>query len=52
MARPGGILDDMARNQMTTEMAEDRRHWHIMIRAGTLRIVEADRWEVKKDDIL
>ena len=23
--------DDMARNQMTTEMAEDRRHWHVMI---------------------
>ena len=39
------VKDDMARNQMTTEMAEDRRHWHVMIRAGTLRSVEADRWE-------
>ena len=36
------VKDDMARNQMTTEMAEDRRHWHV-IRAGTLRSVEADR---------
>ena len=33
------VKDDMARNQMTTEMAEDRRHWHVMIRAGTLRSV-------------
>ena len=39
------VKDDMARNQMTTEMAEDRRHWHVMIRAGTLRRVEADRSE-------
>ena len=30
---------DMARNQMT---AEDRGHWHVMIRTGTLRSVEAD----------
>ena len=37
------VKDDMARNQMTTEMAEDRRHWHVMIGAGTLRSVEADR---------
>ena len=37
------VKDDMARNQMTTEMAEDRRHWHVLIRAGTLRRVEADR---------
>ena len=37
------VKDDMARNQVTTEMAEDRRHWHVMIRAGTLRSVEADR---------
>ena len=36
------VRDDMARNQLTTEMAEDRRHWHVMIRAGTLRSVEAD----------
>ena len=37
------VKEDMARNQMTTEMAEDRRHWHVMIRAGTPRSVEADR---------
>ena len=39
------VKEDMARNQMTTvtEMAEDRKHWHVMIRAGTLRIVEAER---------
>ena len=37
------VNDDMARNQMMTEMAEDRRHGHVMIRAGTLRSVEADR---------
>ena len=30
-------------NQMTTEMKEDRKHWHVLIRAGTLRIVEAER---------
>ena len=24
------VKDDIARNQMTTEMAEDRRHWHVM----------------------
>ena len=41
--RPKLVKYDMARNQMTTEMAEDRRHWHVMIRAGTLRSVEADR---------
>ena len=35
--------EDMARNQTTTEMAEDRKHWHVMIQAGTLRSVEADR---------
>ena len=28
--------------QMTTEMADDRRHWHVMIRAGTLRSVESE----------
>ena len=25
------VRDDMAINQMTTEMAEDRGHWHVMI---------------------
>ena len=37
------VRDDMARNQMTTEMAEERGHWHVMIRAGTLQSVEAER---------
>ena len=37
------VKDDMARSQMTTEMAEDRRPWHVMIRAGTLQSVEVDR---------
>ena len=37
------VKEDMARNQTTTEMAEDRKHWHVMIRAGTLQSIEADR---------
>ena len=37
------VKEDMARNPMTTEMAEDRKHWHVMSQAGTLRSVEADR---------
>ena len=37
------VRDDISRNQMTTEMAEDRGHWHVMIRAGTLCSVGADR---------
>ena len=32
------VKDDMARNQMTTEMAEDRKHWHVMILAGTYSV--------------
>ena len=39
----GLVKEDTARNLMTTEMAEDRKHWHVMIQAGTLRSVEADR---------
>ena len=35
------VKEDMARNQMTTEMAEDRIHWHVMIQAGTPGSVEA-----------
>ena len=31
------VKEDMTRNQMTTEMAEDRKHWHVMIQAGTLQ---------------
>ena len=31
------MKEDMARKQMTTEMAEDRTHWHVMIQAGALR---------------
>ena len=31
------MKEDMARNQMKTEMAEDGKHWHVMVRkAGTL----------------
>ena len=30
------VKEDMARNQMPIEMAEDRKHWHVMIQAGTL----------------
>ncbi len=33
------VKEDIARNQMTTEMAEDRKHWHVMIQSGTLRSV-------------
>ena len=36
-ARP--VKDDMATNQMTTEMAEDRKHWHAMTHAGTLLFI-------------
>ena len=35
------VEDDMAGNQMTTEMAEERKHWHAMIQAGRLQSVEA-----------
>ena len=38
----------MARNQMPTEMAEDWKHRHVMIQAGTLRSVDAKRWEGEK----
>ena len=41
MARPGER--GYGQNQMTTEMADDRKHWHGMIQAGTLRNVEAGR---------
>ena len=37
------VKEDMVRNQMTTEMAEDRKHWHVIIRAGTLQSLEAER---------
>ena len=37
------VKENMARNQTMTDLAEDRRHWHVMIQAGTLRSVEADR---------
>ena len=37
------VKDDIARNQMTTDMVEDRKCWHVMIQAGTPRSVEADR---------
>ena len=37
------VTEDMTRYEITTEMAEDRKHWHAMFRAGILRSVEADR---------
>ena len=39
------VKEDMARNRMTTKMAEDRKHWYVRIQAGRLRSVEAKRWE-------
>ena len=40
MARPG---ERRYRQKPDDDrMAEDRIHWHVMIRAGTLRSVEAD----------
>ena len=42
------VKGDMARNQMTTEMAEDRKHCHVIIQAGTLRRLKADRREGEK----
>ena len=43
------VKEDMARNQMTTEMAEDRTHFHVMFQAGTLRSEEAERREDEKE---
>ena len=37
------VEEDMAINRMTTDMAEDRKHWHVIIRSGTLLSVEAER---------
>ena len=37
------VKEYMARNQMTTKMTEDRKHWHVMIRSGILLTVEAER---------
>ena len=37
------VKDDIATTQMTTEMAEDRKHWHVMLQAGTLQRIEAER---------
>ena len=42
------MKEDTARNQMTTELAEDRKHWDVMIQAGKLLSVEAERQERKK----
>ena len=38
------VKEDVARNQMTTEIAEDRKQWHVMIQAGAPQSVglEAD----------
>ena len=37
------VKEDVARNQITNEMAGDRQHWHVMILAGTIRNVQANR---------
>ena len=37
------VKGDMDRNKMMTAMPEDRKHWHVMIQAGTLRSVDASR---------
>ena len=37
MSWPDLAKEDIARNQMMTEMAEDRKHCHVMMQAGTLR---------------
>ena len=29
------VREDTARNQITTEMVEDRKHWHVVIRHTT-----------------
>ena len=36
------MKEDTVINQMTTEMAEDRKHWHVMFQAGTLLSVQAE----------
>ena len=38
MARPG----ERGYGQKPDDNRDGRRHWHVMIRAGTLRTVEAD----------
>ena len=45
------VKEVMARNQMTTEMAEDRKHWHVMIQVGTLRSVNATSCECENKQI-
>ena len=40
---PDMVNEDMDRNQMTTGVAEYGKHWHVVIQAGTLRHVEAER---------
>ena len=37
------VKEDMGRNQMTTEMAEDRKQLNVMIRTGTVRSVDVER---------
>ena len=32
------VKEDMARNQMTTEMAEDRKHWHVMVKPAHYQV--------------
>ena len=46
MARPGER--GYGHKLMATEMAENRKRWQVMIRAGTLRSGEAERCEVRR----
>ena len=41
------MKEDMARNQMMIEMAEERKRWHVMIQAGILRSIQAYGCEVR-----
>ena len=41
------VKEGMARKWKTTEMADDGKHWHVMIQAGTLRSVEAEGENVR-----
>ena len=32
------VKEDMARNEITTEMAEDQRHWHVMYKQAHYKV--------------
>ena len=43
------VKEDTTRNQTTTEMVEDRKHWHVIIVAGTLLRVDAERCNFERE---